>query len=141
MANELRGMAASLRTMTADLESLKEQLLKAKVPSTLEEVSSDSNGDFSILIPEAKISGSYPIAQKVSSLLVVVKNLKPEEKKPRASVTVKFVAHVDDHSVVIASQVITKDGPSVLQVPACGLNSTVEIELDGTVDSVMVWGL
>lgn len=141
MTNDLRGIATTLRVLSADIGQLKSALgseSTAKPPIATKAASPES--DFVILVPETKVSGAYKISTKVSTLLIVVQNLKSEEKKPRGSVTVRFIAQIQDYSVAIASQTISKEGSFVLPIPACGLNSTIEIEFDGTAD-VLVWGI
>lgn len=133
MANQVReiaGMAASLRALLASVEDVKNQLNPQEAESS----------DFVGLVPGTNVSGTFPCTQKISSLLILVENLKSEEKKPRGVVSVKFSAVVQGHSFVVASQNISKDGTSVLEVPACGLNSVIEIEIDGTAN-VTLWGI
>lgn len=133
MANQVRemaGMAASLRALLAISEESKNQT----------QVQSPESSDFVRLVPETNVSGIFPVTQKISSLMILIENLKSEEKKPRGIVAVKFLAVVQGHSFVVASQNISKDGTSVLEVPACGLNSIIEIEIDGTAN-VTLWGI
>lgn len=133
MANQVRemaGMAASLRALVAHSEDSKNQL-NAQEPKS---------SDFVGLVPETSVSGAFPVTQKISSLMILVENLKPEEKKPRGVVAVRFSAVFQGHSFVVASQNISKDGTSVLEIPACGLNSVIEIEIDGTAN-VTLWGI
>lgn len=139
MANQLRemvGMASSLRALQADLVELKGRGVQDLTQSPV----TASGSDFFVLIPEATATGSFSIAQKLSSLIILVKDLKPEEKKTRASVTVRFLAQVEGHSICIAAQALVKDGAAVLTIPCCGLRSTVELEFDGAA-SVIVWGI
>lgn len=139
MANQLRemvGMASSLRALQADLLELKDRSVQDLTQSPV----TASGSDFFVLIPEATATGAFSTTQKISSLMVLVKDLKPEEKKTRSSVTVRFLAQVEGHSVCIAAQSLVKDGAAVLTIPCCGLKSIVELEFDGAA-SVIVWGI
>lgn len=137
MNTELKGMAASLRAMTADIDHLKKTVLGET--SSTEFVAPDSR-DFFPLILGAESFASIPVNVKVSSLLILVEDLKPEDKKPRATVTIKLTAQLGENVVVLATQSLLKEGTIILPILACGLNSTLVVEMDGTA-KVSVWGI
>jgi hypothetical protein len=144
-STELKGMAASLRAMTADIEHLKKAVLgktnsvEFVAPNSGDFIAHDSK-DFFSLILGTESAASIPVNVKVSSLLILVEDLKPEEKKPRAAVTVKLTAQLGEKVVVLASQSQGKEGTIILPILACGLNSTLVVEIDGTA-KVSVWGI